>query len=210
MLLTKRKTKLGPHDHGRKMSLKNFEFAEGQEGYVYELHRGYIIVSEVANYLHAMQIVALMQPLWLYRAANRGLVHAILANMDCKLLIPEMESERHPDIAVYLTRPKGKKDRTLWRTWFPELAIEVVSESSRDRDYVDKREEYWTLGIKEYWIVDAKLAQVVLLRRGKSDWIEKFLGPDEIIESKLLPGFKLPCQSIFAAAAEQDEANGRS
>jgi len=148
MLLTKAKAKLGPHDHGRKMSLKAFEFAETEEGYTYELQRGYVVVSEVANYLHAMQIVALMEPLWLYRAANPGIIHAILGNMDCNLLIPEMDSERHPDIAVYLTQPKGKKDRTLWRKWFPELAIEVVSESSRDRDYIDKREEYGTLGIK--------------------------------------------------------------
>src|SRR5438874_1270335 len=91
MLLAKPKTKLGPHDHGRKMSLKAFEFAQVEDGYVYELQRGYVIVSEVANYLHAMQIVALMEPLWLYRAANPGVIHAILANMDCKLVIREME-----------------------------------------------------------------------------------------------------------------------
>jgi hypothetical protein len=205
MMLTKTKTKLGPRDHGRKMSLKAFEFAEIEEGYVIELHGGYIVVSEVANYFHAMQIVALMEPLWLYRAANPGLIHAILANMDCKLLIPEAESERHPDIAVYLTRPKGKKDRTLWRTWFPELTIEVVSEGSRDRDYTEKRDEYWTLGVKEYWIVDAKLEQVLILKRGKSDWIEKTLGPDGVIETKLLPGFKLPCRAVLDAGQEQED-----
>ena len=72
------------------------------------------------------------------------------------------------------------------------------------RDYIHKREEYWSLGIKEYWIVDAKLEQVVILRRGKSDWIEKSLGPDDAIETKLLPGFKLPCRVIFEAAGEQD------
>jgi Uma2 family endonuclease len=207
MLVTrpKRKTKIGPHDHGRKMSLRDFEFAHGEDGYTYELHRGYIIVSEVANYFHAMQIVVIMRVLWPFDAANPGLIHAILGNMDCKVLVPELESERHPDIAVYLTRPKGKKDRTLWRTWFPELAIEVVSEGSRDRDYVDNREEYWTLGIKEYWIVDAKLEQVLVLKRGKSDWIEKALGIDGVIETKLLPGLKLPCRTIFDAAQEPSD-----
>ena len=202
MIGSKAKVKIGPDHHGRRMSLKAFEFAETEEGYLYELQRGYVIVSEVANYFHAMQIIAITAPLWVYRAENPGTIHAILGNMDCKLLIPAWTSERHPDIAVYLTRPKGKKDRTLWRTWIPELTIEVVSESSRDRDYTEKRDEYWTLGVKEYWIVDAKLQQVLVLRRGRSQWTEKTLGPTDACDTKLLPGFTLPCQAIFDAAGE--------
>lgn len=205
MILKKPKAKIGPYDHGRRMSLKTFEFAPVEEGFLCELARGYIVVSEVANYPHAMQIVAITGPLWACRESNPGLIHAILGTMDCKLPIPQWESERHPDIAVYMTRPKGKKDRTLWRTWLPDLTIEVVSESSRERDYIHKREEYWTLGVKEYWIVDAKLEQVLQLRRGKSDWIEKVLGPKDHIETKLLPGFKLACRAIFEAAGEVDD-----
>ena len=72
-----------------------------------------------------------------------------------------------------MTARKDRKDRKLWRTWIPDLVIEVVSESSRDRDYTEKRDEYWTLGVKEYWIVDAKLEQVLILRRGRSQWTEK-------------------------------------
>src|SRR5262245_12648721 len=126
------KAKIGPHDHGRKMSLKAFEFANVVEGYVYELARGYVVVAEVANYLHAMMINAILDYLWPFNAMNPCVIHAILAGSDCKLLIPDWESERHPDIAVYLTPPKGPKNRTIWRTWIPELVIEVVSESSRD------------------------------------------------------------------------------
>jgi hypothetical protein len=51
----------------------------------------------------------------------------------------------------------GLRNRTLWRSWTPDLVIEVVSESSRDRDYTEKRDEYWSLGVMEYWIVDAGL-----------------------------------------------------
>jgi Uma2 family endonuclease len=200
------KIKLGPHDHGRKMSLKAFEFAEVEDGYTFELQRGYVVVSEVANYLHAAQVFVLLRALFGYDASHVGLIHMMLTNMDCKLLIPELDSERHPDIAVYLTKPKGKKDRTLWRNWFPELTIEVVSEGSRDRDYIDKREEYWLLGVKEYWIVDAKLDQIVILKRGKSDWIEKTLGPDGVIETKVLPGFKLACKAVLDAGKDQDDA----
>jgi Uma2 family endonuclease len=94
-------------------------------------------------------------------------------------------------------------DRTMWRTWVPELVIEVVSETSRDRDYTEKRDEYWTLGVKEYWIVDAKLKKVLVLRRGRSQWTEKVLGAGDLCETKLLPGFKLPCGKVFEAAGEE-------
>ena len=205
MILTKAKTKIGPQHHGRKMSLKAFEFAQVEEGYLYELARGYIVVSEVANYYHGMQIVAINRLLWSYDAARPGTIHAILAGSDCKLLIPQWESERHPDLSVYLTAPKGRKDRTLWRTWVPDLAIEVVSEGSRDRDYTEKRDENWTLGVKEYWIVDAKLEQVLVLKRGRSQWTEKTISPADVCETKLLPGFKLPCREVFEAGGEERE-----
>jgi Uma2 family endonuclease len=186
------------------MSLKAFEFAKVEESWLLELARGYIVALDLPIFSHSMQINAIRTELSVYDVAHPNRIHVVAGPMDCKLLIPKWESERHPDIAVYLRPPIGKKDRTLWRRWFPEFVIEVVSEGSRDRDYTQKRDEYWTLGVKEYWIVDAELQQVMVLRRGKSDWIEKILGPADTCETKLLPGFKLPCGAIFDAAGGAD------
>jgi Uma2 family endonuclease len=198
-------TKIGPQHQGHKMSLRAFEFAEVEEGYRYELARGYIVVSEVPNYYHGMQIDILQDYLRSFKVSNPGVIHAIMEGGACKLLMPEWESERHPDIAIYLTRPRGKTDRTIWRNWVPDVNIEVVSPSSVDRDYVEKREEYWTLGVKEYWIVDSAMVKVTHLRRGKSDWIAKELFAADAIETKLLPSFKLPCQAIFDVAEPDEE-----
>jgi Uma2 family endonuclease len=206
MIITKTKTRIGPRHHGHKMSLKAFEFAETENGYLVELARGYIIVSDVPNFPHMRQASFIRGHIDHYRIENPGRTYEVLTSMECKLLIPEWESERHPDIAVYLIPPRNRKGRTMWRSWFPDLAIEVVSESSRDRDYTEKRDEYWSLGVKEYWIVDAELRQVLVLRRGKSDWIEKTLTPDDSCETKLLPGFKLPVRAIFEAAGEGNES----
>ena len=201
MILTKKM--IGPRHHGRKMSLKAFEFAKVDERYVAELSRGYLVVSEVPNFAHARQAALIRKRIDHYDIENPGTIYEVLTSMECKLYIPEWESERHPDIAVYLTAPRGKRDRTLWRTWVPELVIEVVSESSRDRDYSQKRDEYWTLGVKEYWIVDSYLKQVLLLKRGRTQWTEKTLEAADVCETKLLPGFKLACRAIFDAAGEE-------
>jgi hypothetical protein len=205
MIVAKPKAKIGPYDHGRKMSLKAFEFAEVEHGCLAELARGYLVVSEVANFPHMRQVNFMRRHMDHYFVENPSRLYEICGTGECKLLILEWESERHPDIAVYLTPPRNRKGRTMWRTWFPDFVIEVVSEGSRDRDYTEKRDEYWSLGIKEYWIVDRALQQVLILRRGKSAWIEKTLGPDRVCETKLLPGFKLPCQAIFDAAGKDDD-----
>lgn len=59
MIVTRSKGKIGPLDHGRKMTLKAFELAKVEEGWIAELARGYLIVSEVANWDHGPQIIAI-------------------------------------------------------------------------------------------------------------------------------------------------------
>jgi Uma2 family endonuclease len=36
------------------------------------------------------------------------------------------------------------------------MVLEVVSESSVQKDYEQLREAYWEAGIQEYWLVDAR------------------------------------------------------
>src|ERR1022692_4436152 len=98
MIVTK--TRIGPRHHGRKMSLRAFEFAQVEEGSLVELARGYIVVSEVANYPHAATTALMRDFLGRYRLENPGAVHMILDGASSKLLIPTWESERHPDLAI--------------------------------------------------------------------------------------------------------------
>jgi Uma2 family endonuclease len=117
--------------------------------------------------------------------------------MECKLLVGEFESERHPDLAVYKTKPPRKDD--FWFSWVPEIVVEVVSPGSESRDYIEKREEYFAMGVKEYWIVDAEQHRIVILRRARGKWIERILGAQDSYQCKLLPGFILDCDQVLAA-----------
>jgi|ERR1051325_5134182 hypothetical protein len=115
MILTKAKTKIGRRDHGRKMSLKAFEFVETEEGWLYELARGYVVVSDVPNFPHMRQALFQCENVDHYKVENPGRIYAVLTGSECKLPIPEWESERHPDISIYLTcwRAAPRHSRTI-------------------------------------------------------------------------------------------------
>lgn len=198
-IMLKTKHKIGPQDHGRRMSLRDFEFIQVQEGYLYELARGEIVVSEVPGFKHMRQVTAIRDPLVLCKTASPHEIYEILSGSECKMLIPQWESERHPDLSVFKRPPPEREGRKMWRKWIADIAIEVVSPSSRKRDLIEKREEYLTRGIKEYWIVDAGKEQVTILRRVRGKWAEQVLHSADFIESQLLPGFRLSCQKVFDA-----------
>jgi Uma2 family endonuclease len=192
--------KIGPADHGRPMSLAEFEHARVQEGYLYELSRGIITVSDVSNRRHVLQLIATRRQLATYEVLHPGRIAGIMGGADCKLLIGGLESERHPDVAIYLTEPPPIENANLWRHWFPEIVIEIVSPSSRKRDYEEKPEEYLRLGAKEYWIVDARKKVLVVMRRVRNQWAESTIKPPALYRTRLLPGLEFSCEDVFRAA----------
>lgn len=193
---------VGPHDNGRRMSLEEFEHAEGVPGYLYELSQGVIAVVDVPDEPHLAQIDCIRQQFSEYRAGHSGQIHRIAGSGECKILIADLASERHPDVAVYKTpRPRGKD---FWSLWIPEIVVEVVSLSSRFRDYEEKPEEYLRFGVREYWIVDAEKRQMTVLRRSRGKWAERVVHPGEIYKTRLLPGFQFDCAAVFEAAESAD------
>src|SRR5437016_9864888 len=101
---------VGPQDHGRRMSLEDFDRAEAREGHLYELSRGVIIVSDVPGKKHFKQVFAIQQQLHVYAAAHREVIRMIGGGGECKILAEGFESERHPDIFVYKTDPPDSED----------------------------------------------------------------------------------------------------
>ena len=140
--------KVGPNDHGRRMSLAEFDHAEGQEGHLYELNRGVVVVSDVPSRPHAAQVDEVRQQLAAYRVQHPEQIHFLAGGAESKILLRQEESERHPDVSVYKRPPDSDDD--LWATWIPEIVVEIISPGSGQRDYVEKREEYLLYGVREY------------------------------------------------------------
>jgi len=79
----------------------------------------------------------------------------------------------------------------------PDLAIEIVSPESVERDYDKKRKQYQRAGIPEYWIIDEEEKTILLLRlnaRGRYREVRPRRG---IFHSEILPGFHLDPQWLW-------------
>lgn len=166
------------------MSLREFREAEEEEGYRYELAEGVLEVTEVSGPDHRRVVRNLFRAIARFDAAHPGVIETYGGGSEFRLWIPAQASGRNPDLGVVL---EGALPDDQGRTQ-PALVGEVVSKSSRVRDYETKRREYFLYGVAEYWIIDPFIRRITVLTRGTGDWNEQTARDEQIIPSRLLPG----------------------
>ncbi|REJ72877.1 MAG: Uma2 family endonuclease [Planctomycetota bacterium] len=190
---------IGPRDAGMPMTLDEFEEAEFEEGFRYELIHGVLVVTP--------------PPLEEERDANEGLGHWL-----------RNYQESHPEReALNLTLPEHnlrtrtqnrRCDRAIWaglgrmpqtrgpvrKRDIPTIVVEFPSSRPADqrRDYEEKRVEYRDLGVQEYWIIDRfRRTMSVDAWRGRR-WVRRTITEGETYTTSLLPGFVLDVARLFA------------
>ncbi len=190
--------RVGLQDHGTRMSLDDFDRAIASEGHLYELAKGVIEVSEVPQVNHECVVAELRDALAVYKHQHPGVIYLIASGGGAKLLSEVDQSERHPDLLVYLNEPPTSEPQP-WAVWIPEIVVEVVSDSSVKRDYDEKPPEYASMGVKEYWIIHPSRQTITTKTRWRSVWRDRVLKPGHTYTTTLLPGFKLDAKKILAA-----------
>ena len=104
---------------------------------------------------------------------------------------------REPDI-VYLSAERLKATQQ-----YPDgadLVMEVVSEGeeARERDFVQKREEYAKAGIPEYWIIDPRQREIHVLALEGDAYVEHGVFNDgQVATSELLKNFTVNVGEVF-------------
>ncbi|MBW3596633.1 MAG: Uma2 family endonuclease [Planctomycetes bacterium] len=194
---------LGPRDAGMLMTLDEFEQAEYDPGYRYELIHGVLVVTPA--------------PLEEERDANEELgrwlrnyreSHSEGRSLD--LTLPEHNLRTHGqnrrcDRAIWAGL--GRRPRTRGpaaRRDPPAIVVEFPSARPADqrRDYDEKRTEYRDLGVQEYWIIDRfRRTMTVYAWRGKR-WARRTTREGEIYRTPLLPGFELSLAKLLAVSDE--------
>ena len=193
---------IGPVDAGRKMTLGEFEEAQEEPGYRYELARGVLEVTQIPGEQHGNIVWFFLGRIRDWEREHPRVIARAGGGNDFRLWLPGMESARHPDIGV----SKGAR-RDPRRHLRPNLVMEAVSDGAEahDRDYVTKRVEYLAYGVDEYWIIDRFTRQIVVLIRDGDVWIEHIFKDGQIAQGLALPGFLIPVSEVWIAAQAEIE-----
>ena len=106
---------------------------------------------------------------------------------------------REPDILFVLTKHKQWISQNCWSG--ADLVMEVVtSPEGRRRDIKEKRVEYETAGIPEYWIVDPQKETIIVLKLDGNKYIEHgCFNKGQRATSSLLKGFGVDVSTALNA-----------
>ncbi|MCC7419868.1 MAG: Uma2 family endonuclease [Planctomycetaceae bacterium] len=185
-------------DDGRRMTWEEYVQAESDEELTYELSRGVLAVIEVPQVRHNIRASLARRQFDTFWAKNPKRIQLVAAGSECRIPIESLNSDRHPDLAIYLDVPPAEVPADeFWSTWIPAIVVEIVSPSSIIRDYHEKPDEYFQFGVSEYWIVDAEKNEMLVYRRVAGRWRTTTVRPGELYRPAALSGFVFDLSGVF-------------
>jgi len=136
------------------------------DGNKYELVRGELFVTPPPTTDHETILARLSRILEPYVAEQElGLIYRP------RSVLRFEGSEVEPDLMV---RQPPAKRKTPWdHAPLPILVVEVLSDSTRRRDRMQKKSFYVDTGVEEYWIVDGESMTITSVRTGRADLVAR-------------------------------------
>lgn len=128
-----------------------------------ELVDGHLVEEEVASWAHELVVSWLIRFLGTWIVPRGGFV----LGSEVKLVITP-DRGRKADVLVFFgDRPLPPRNASQSRR-APDIVIEVITPTPRDqrRDRVDKKADYASLGVGQYWLIDPDARTVEILELG--------------------------------------------
>jgi len=185
---------LGQEHNGIRMSTDEFDaITEYDDLYNYELIHGVVIVNPIPSQEE--------------RDPNEELGYWLRNYRDHHPEGGVLQSTLHEEY-VRTSDSRRRADRVIWAglgrqpdpaTDVPTIVVEFVSKGRRNwqRDYVEKRNEYLELGVKEYWFIDRFERRMTVFKQVRAEINEAVVQESEIYRTELLPGFELPLARLL-------------
>lgn len=159
----------------------------------YEILDGEIYVVPAPNTRH-QRISKRLEIALVQHAEERGFGEILHAPYD---VILSEENVVQPDI-LFVRKERAGIIGEINLRGAPDLAIEILSPGTRDKDLEIKRKTYADFGIQEYWIVDPEAGTVEALVRTEQGYVRAGIyGKSDRLSSPLLPELNLALDKIF-------------
>jgi Uma2 family endonuclease len=108
-----------------------------------------------------------------------------------------------PDIVVFTGEAGGKRtQRAIIGP--PDLVVEIVSPSSRSRDFIQKSALYAEAGVPEYWLIDPD-AQQLIIGRLRDGQYEREIFTEGPVRCEALGGAMIDISAIAMTEVEDFE-----
>lgn len=187
--------RLAPHSSGASLTAAEFDAAEFEEGWRYELIHGVLVVSP--------------PPLRKERDPNEELGHWLRSYQETHPQGRTLDATFHEETVVTPTE-RRRADRVIYAGLgrdpqegeVPTVVVEFVSAGKRNliRDYVEKRDEYLAMGVREYWVIDRFARCLTVYRLHEPGSLQQVVQEGEVYTTPLLPGFELCLDRLLARA----------
>lgn len=180
----------------RRWTVADLEQIEPKETERYEIIDGELVVTTAPSWRHQFAGGKIGSALsdWSDRSQT-GLV------IPAPGVIFDSENAVIPDLVwISFERMRDGTDAAGHFTLAPELAVEVLSPGSVNerRDRQAKLALYSREGVDEYWIVDWQRRMVEVYRRADNALeLVQTLADDDLLETPILPGFRLEIARIW-------------
>ena len=118
----------------------------------YELIDGYLYRMESPSMVHQRLLIYLGHKIYSLIEEHNCACEVFVAPFDVQLDKDE-RTLVEPDVLV-ICDPEKLTKKKLYGA--PDLAVEILSPSTRSKDMFLKLNKYWKAGVKEYWIIDPR------------------------------------------------------
>jgi Uma2 family endonuclease len=80
----------------------------------------------------------------------------------------------------------------------PDIAVEILSPSSLDRDRYIKKRLFQRAGVREYWVIDPEASSLIVYRLDQGTYgIRARYDRTSVLESPEFPALRIPLRDVF-------------
>ncbi|MEP9412184.1 MAG: Uma2 family endonuclease [Candidatus Brocadia sp.] len=169
------------------------DYAQMDDDKRYELIEGELYMAPAPGFYHQTISMNISHPLKKFVKEN-NLGTVLYAPFDVVLSETDVVQ---PDI-IYVSKERMGLMTEKNLQGAPDLAIEILSSATKERDKLVKKRLYMECGVKEFWIVDPdkKTIEIMVLKETGFETFGIYFIDDELT-SPLLKGFRLDLKQVF-------------